>query len=667
VLDASAQLADTLLQACPRVQILATSREPFAIPGEAVFGVPSLAFPDPEHLPAPERLADFVAVRLFVDRARLVQPDFAVSRANAAALAHICQRLDGIPLALELAAARLRLLTTEALSERLDDVFHLLTAGSRVALPRQQTLRATIDWSYQLLSEPERRLLQRLSVFAGGWTLEAAEAVGADVSAAQDRKPPRQPAGAPALGVSPGLPASSVLELLGSLVDKSMVVADRQAVEPRYRLLEMVREFALEKLQAGGEGDGLSDRHADYFLQSAERDAPKIYLKQRPRWVRKFMADHENFRRALEWLLDDPARVERGLRLIVGLWPYWDTGNHLEPLHWIERGLALLQAGAVVPPSIHALMLAVGAVYVGYNNPHAAQLLAEQAIAISRGQGPEANETLVRCLLASMPYYQAKPEYWDQDEARLSEAEMLVSSLGSQSSREPGFYRAEIDLRRGFLEMFRGRYERARAHLLQSAARFDAGCHELFLIGPYQGLGDIALRQGDNDQAYAHYAEALRLANNQGSSGPGFLLAALCETEFRRGNLRAALEHSRVYLRVAYEAPTPINVLERLEAMAKIFAKAGRPREAARLSGAAEFWSEKHGRKISAVSSSNTRPGDYLLRFSDVDLAALVPDWQTRPDADSIRRSWDEGRAMGYDQAVAYALSLSLDDTSAGS
>jgi predicted ATPase len=255
LVDACATLADRLLRACSGLRILATSREALGLIGEATWQVAPLAVPDLERLPGVEELSCYPSVRLFVERAKLVAPDFALSDHNAAAVAHVCSRVDGIPLALELAAARLRCLSVAQVAERLNDGFGLLVGGSRTALPRQQTLRATLEWSVGLLSEPERLLLARLSVFAGGCSLEAAEAVCADGS-----------------GRIADVP---VMDLLGRLVDKSLVMTDEDTgQERRYRLLETVRQYAAELLEAHGGRVEQQQRHRDWYLARAEQVAP---------------------------------------------------------------------------------------------------------------------------------------------------------------------------------------------------------------------------------------------------------------------------------------------------------------------------------------------------------------------------------------------------------
>ena len=257
VIDACAQLSEALLRACPKLGILASSREALGIAGESSYRVPSLAVPEPGQLPPLETLARLGAVRLFVERAALARPGFALTAQNAPAIAQICQRLDGIPLAIELAAARVRALSAEEINARLDDRFRLLTGGSRTALPRQQTLRALIDWSYSLLSEPERLLFKRLAVFVGGWTLAAAEQVCSDNS----------------------LDPATVLDTLSRLVDKSLVVAEEAASETRYSRLETIRQYSREKFAETDEVAVVRDRHLAYYVQFSEMADPQRQLE----------------------------------------------------------------------------------------------------------------------------------------------------------------------------------------------------------------------------------------------------------------------------------------------------------------------------------------------------------------------------------------------------
>src|SRR4030095_11871560 len=265
LVSASAQVVNTLLSAAPKLKVMASSREALGVKGEMSYPVPSLSLPDMKHLPVIEQLSQYEAVRLFSDRALLVAPHFIVDKDNAPHIAQICSRLDGIPLAIELAAARIKMMSVDQISRRLDDRFRLLTGGARTALPRQQTLRALIDWSYDILSENERLLLCRLSVFAGGWTIEAAEAIC----------------------TGEGIDSYDVLDLLSQLMNKSLVVVIERPqtnLKPlsspknmRYRILETIREYAREKLTEAGEGEKIRDCHFDYYLQMAKQMVPEYF------------------------------------------------------------------------------------------------------------------------------------------------------------------------------------------------------------------------------------------------------------------------------------------------------------------------------------------------------------------------------------------------------
>lgn len=298
VLGAAAKLADALMRCCPRACVLVTSREPLGISGEHVFRVPPLAVP-PAELAAPGRLASFESVQLFAERAVMHRQGFTIDDANAAAVAAVCVRLDGIPLALELAAARLGSLSVSEVSARLDQRFRLLTGGSRTALPRHQTLRALIDWSYDLLNPGERLVLDRLSVFAGGWTLEAAEAVTS-------------------AGDSGGW---QVLDHLATLVGKSLVQAEETDGSTRYRLLETVRQYAAERLalRAGAELDQTRAAHRDHYLTLVETAETRLRGPHEALWLDRLEVEFDNIRAALAFSAADPASAESGLRLAAGL------------------------------------------------------------------------------------------------------------------------------------------------------------------------------------------------------------------------------------------------------------------------------------------------------------------------------------------------------------
>ena len=306
LLDACAALAKALLQSGRNVKILASSREPLHVAGEACYPVPPLAVPDAESQATPTALTECDAVRLFVDRATAVQPAFCVTDRNAPAVAAICRHLDGIPLALELAAARVGALSVQNVAERLSDRFRLLTGGDRTAIPRQQTLRACIDWSYELLSERERALFRRLAVFAGDWTLQAAEGVGAGKA----------------------IDHSDVLDLLTHLVEKSLVEldVDRQ----RYRMLETVRQYALERLAESGEEDGVRAGHLGFFLALAEEAAPQLLGPDQSAWQIRLDLERENLIAASARCGSTPSEATRGLRLVAALQRYWINRGLLE-------------------------------------------------------------------------------------------------------------------------------------------------------------------------------------------------------------------------------------------------------------------------------------------------------------------------------------------------
>jgi len=323
LVEAAAQLAETLVRECERVKILATSREGLNIAGEQVVPVAPLGVPRANEISLTQLALEFSAVRLFVERARLAQPQFVLEDANAPQVIQICQRLDGIPLALELAAARVKQMNVREIATRLDQRFELLV-GARTALPRQQTLRALMDWSYDLLNEDERVLFRRVSVFAGGWTIESAEEVCADDT----------------------LPRAKILGALLRLVDKALVTTTA-GTDTRYTLLETIREYAREKLSGGGraadEMETLRARHYDYFTAFAERADAGLWSAEQTEWLAHLEAEHNNLRVALTWAMEratPDAKRGTAMRLAGALGHFWDLRGHvLEGEQWLERAL----------------------------------------------------------------------------------------------------------------------------------------------------------------------------------------------------------------------------------------------------------------------------------------------------------------------------------------
>jgi predicted ATPase/DNA-binding XRE family transcriptional regulator len=316
LLDSCVQLADTLLKRCPDLKILATSREVLGILGEATYRVPSLELPDLQL--SLKDIRRYESARLFEERAQLARIDFSMTLENASSVAEICSRLDGVPLAIELAAARMGTFSTVQIEERLQKSLSLLTMGNRTALPRHQTLQATIDWSYELLSSAEQTLFRRLSVFARGWTLEAAEAICSDVSVKSEAIP----------------------DLLAQLINKSLVVSQDDHGRTRYRMLGIIQQYANEKLVEADEDSTLRDRHLEYYSYLAETVAPHLCRSEQLEWLPLLDADYENLRFALEWALSRES-PEPSQKLCSSLVDFWSIRWYcLEGLNWVKRALA---------------------------------------------------------------------------------------------------------------------------------------------------------------------------------------------------------------------------------------------------------------------------------------------------------------------------------------
>ncbi len=496
VIEACAQLADALLRACPNVRILASSREALGVAGEATFRVPSLRAPDIRRVPALDTLSQYEAVQLFVERAATVLPGFELTAENAPALAQVCARLDGIPLALELAAARVNVLRVEQIAARLDDRFRLLTGGSRTAVPRQQTLRALIDWSHDLLAEPERVLLRRLSVFTGGWTLEAAEAVCA----------------------GDGIEQYDILDVLTQLVNKSLVVGEReQGQETRYRLLETIRQYALERLAASGEADARRWQHAAHYLGLAETVDAQLGRAGQGVWLARLEREIDNLRGALEWAFGG-GDAEVGARLagaLAGMRSRWGgfwlaRGYSAEGRRWLEAALA---RGSDVAPAIRAmLLLQAGYAYKdlaewsddGWQRTYA---LLEESLALFRAVGDRGGIAAV--LTAQGAHAWGLGDY-PQSTQRLNEALALYREIGDRY----GITRVLHTL--GDTAGDQGETARATGLLSESLAlaREQGFVVQVPLI--LNGLGDVACRQGEYERAMALYWEALALLQNVG-------------------------------------------------------------------------------------------------------------------------------------------------------
>jgi len=491
LIDACAGLADTLLRGCPEVKILPSSREALGLTGEVVFRVPPLSLPDSRLVPALERLAEYEAVRLFVDRAIAVKPDFTLTDDTAAAVVQICRRLDGIPLAIELAAARVRTLSVQQITAHLDERFRLLTGGSRTALPRHQTLRGLIDWSYGLLSEAERELFRRVSVFVGGWTLEASVAVCAGVDV--DRY--------------------DIVELLGRLVDKSLCLIDGEGSDPRYRLLETIRQYGFEKLAETSEGQVVRARHRDFYLGFAEDAEPRLQGPEQVAWLQRLEADHDNLRAALRWSLDCD-ETEAALRLGSALSLFWDTHGYVrEGREWLDE---LLAHARERPTSTVTTRRALGKVLDAASRtrarwsefPQATEFLTH-GLAVWRELGDKRGiaEALNNLAVGAT-------QSGDRVRARVLVAESLA--LFRELSDKRGTAHALNNL----AEILRGDGDLpgARALFEESVPLFEAIEERRGLSHALDNLGGILTAQGDYGPAEALYSRSRRLAEELGDN-----------------------------------------------------------------------------------------------------------------------------------------------------
>ncbi len=403
----AAHLTDALLSGCPKLRILATSREPLGVGGEALCQIPLLSLPvttdgEPDGGSFAESLMRYEAVQLFVDRARLRLPDFDLTQENAGAVARICRRLDGMPLAIELATARLGALTVEQVAQRLEVSLDVLKGASRATDPRHQTLRATLDWSYELLRQPERKLFGRLSVFTGGFSLEAAEAVGA----------------------TDDIERLEVLESTLSLVDKSLVLAEAaNDGRMRYRMLEPVRQYGLERLEMSGEVQEVRRRHAEFFLALAEEAEPWLRGPEQAAWFVRLDAENDNLRAALSWLLEQ-GKGELALRLSGALGEFWHARGHLEEgRRWLEATLA---RGDDAPARIKALLHAGWMAWEQLDYERSVAL-GEEALALAREQGDSAATARALYIQGAPTLYQLD---FDRAAALFEEAARLQRGVG---------------------------------------------------------------------------------------------------------------------------------------------------------------------------------------------------------------------------------------------
>jgi predicted ATPase/class 3 adenylate cyclase len=483
---ACAQVADILLRACPELHVIVTTREPLGVAGEVAWRVPSLGTPDPKHVPEPDELARFEAVKLFCDRAEAARPGFVLTPEDGEAVALICHRLDGIPLAVELAAAKVHALTTKQIAERLGNRFRLLTGGSRTALARQQTLRALVDWSHELLDDNERALLRRLSVFSGGFTLEAAEELCA----------------------SGDVETEDVLELVMSLVRKSLVQMDELESGARYRLLETIRQYAREKLLESGEVEELRARHREYFLRLAEAAEPELRRHEQAQWLETLELEHDNLRSAIEWSLDEPNGAEAALRLAGSLRGFWDTRGHLtEGRRWTESALAV--DGAASPGARAKALKGAGALAGGLGDNDTARRYLDESLVLYR----ELDDRGAICDVLRITGFVAANTGDHETQGRLTqEALELAREIGDGG-------RTALCLNNlGVVAVSRGDWTTARPLMTEALGLLREAGDMAYAITPLRNLGLFAsLLDGDKDTARSQFEEALEIARRIGA------------------------------------------------------------------------------------------------------------------------------------------------------
>jgi predicted ATPase/DNA-binding CsgD family transcriptional regulator len=595
VASACAALASGLLHGCPGLRIVATSRVPLSVPGETLWRVPSLALPDPGGGSSVEEVGRSEAVRLFLDRARASEPAFALARHNAEAVGQVCRRLDGMPLAIELAAARTNVLSAEQIASRLDDRFRLLTGGSSAALPRHQTLRATMDWSYGLLAERERTLLRRLSVFAGGWTLEAAEAV----CAGEEIEP------------------ADVLDALSRLVDGTLVITVTPHGAARYRLLETVRQYARDRLLETGEAARVGRRHLEWYLSFAEEADRGLRGPHEPLWLGRMETEHDNLLAALDFARADPAGGQAEVRLAGALEWFWHVAGH-----WTE-GRARLEAVLGRAGGSRSLLpkVIVGAARLAYRqgDRQRVRMLCDEGLMLSRRVADRLGEACCLLWLGILAMVEGDAE---RPMPLIEESLAIYRALGDR------WWTVEALSFLGGLAVMRGDYPRARALHEESLAVARETANLNNVTTALRNLGHLALRRGDDDQAAAYYTESLRLCTGTEAS-------AVVDSH----------ERPEVGTTVPSALLLPGVITECLDGLARVACARGAYEQAARLFGATEaslenlggqlpFWSDvaEHDRYVEAARAA----------LGDARFAAAR----------------EQGRAMTLEQGADYALAV---------
>jgi predicted ATPase/class 3 adenylate cyclase len=614
LVDACAQLSEYLLRNCPRVKIIASSREALGISGETVYRVPSLSLPDPAQATL-ETLIEAESVRLFVERGTAANSKFRLTEQNASSIVQICHRLDGIPLALELAAARLAIFSPEEIATRLGDRFKLLTGGSRTALPRQQTLRALIDWSYDLLSMEEQALFRQLSVFAGGWTYESAEAVCFDWD---------------------------VLNLLTQLVNKSLVIVNEQEPSTHYRLLETIRQYARDKLLEAGESVQVRDRHLGFFLKFAEEAESYMNGPQELEWRELLEAEYDNLRTAVEWALEN--HIPKALRLGGALHIFWERhGHEVEGRRLITEALARVRALPSVEGeatreqvSIQVKGLnALGLLCFGQGDNFSSLTAFEESAILSRQIGEK------RALVQALSYTGMASAFLGTREAAYTaanEAVTLAREVGDKVLLGSALVNLAAVMAVAFqdLDTMRANGDEGIRLLRES------GSHWSLAMAVF-GFGLFMATQGNYAEARAQFEASIPLFTElRDRHRLAMIYSELAHLERRQGHFAEAksLYHETIqeWQKVGHRAA----IAHELECFAFIAKAQEEDQRAARLLGAAEILRENIQIPMSP--------------YEWVEYEREVNDLRANMDPSDFDKAWAAGRAMIMEQAITFAL-----------
>ncbi len=569
LINACADLTERLLSSCPKLKIIATSREALNCSGEQIFKIPALTHPDPNSGDTPEQLTQYESVRLFIERALFVNPKFRVTNENAPALAEVCSRLDGIPLAIELAAARIKVLPIEKIYERLDDRFNLLTGGKRTALPRQQTLRALIDWSYDLLSEEERTLWSRLSVFSGGWTLEAAEEICSD-----------EP-----------IDKNSIIYLLSDLTEKSVIIFDQE--KTRYRILETIKQYGFEKLS---DKNLMFLHHLKYFIELSEKAEPELLKENMKFWLDIIDADHNNFISAIEWSVNND-NTEKGAIIAAALGGFWNIRGHYSAgIRLIKN---ILQSSEALDKSLKSKVLSwIGVLkwrqgdYEQAEKYHKENLASGKEIGDKRGIATSLNS------LAVVSFYRGDHE---QAEKYLKESLTIEKEIGDKR----GIAVSINSL--GNVSFDRGDFEQAEKYFKESRAILEEFGDKRGMAASINNLGNVSFNRGDYEQAEKYYRECLAIRKEIGDQrGIAASTGNLGNVLSARGDFEQAEKYHKENLAVRKKLGDKFGIAKSLENLGNVSIARGDHKQAEKYHKESLAIRKEIGDKAGTANSMNS-------------------------------------------------------------